>query len=388
MSTSSVPTHYPVKNNTDRKRPVWCSSALKSLYRDRTRNASKPTRNQVARIRSLFKGQSSVGEWRTKVEPEPHHRCSSAEGIEDRRDSVLGSTRATISPRHGERSDYSSATSMSEEYEASNDDMSGASSRACSSRNTPSQLPLSVTAVTTRDVAVSMGMSIIDHDEEVSTVIRRPGSGSGSGKSRKSRAPKKPSISQNCHLSEQSKASRKQSLKQSKSVPTAPIEQEAEPEPPKQAGPVVQSPSEDRQLPPVTSPTPPEASIDRVSPDMASRHHTSHSQASAPDASSFLGASSQHQDRPHRVSLTALRHMPKSEASDNGSSRVSRRSRRKSRKKKKKVEYYFDSERGVIIRSGLYDEKHRPVEKGKRPDLFKRVWRASIWRRLAHAVLW
>jgi hypothetical protein len=79
--------------------------------------------------------------------------------------------------------------------------------------------------------------------------------------------------------------------------------------------------------------------------------------------------------------------MPRKD-SHQGSS--SGRLKKRHKKQKKQVEYHFDSERGVLIRTGLYDEEYRPKEAGgeRGLDIWRRVWDARIWKKMAGLVLW
>jgi hypothetical protein len=105
----------------------------------------------------------------------------------------------------------------------------------------------------------------------------------------------------------------------------------------------------------------------------------------APGASS-TAPTQETEGKPRRISLTALGHIPKSKPKRRASEPSLREQKKKDREK---VQYYYDAERGVMIRKGMYGEGYRPAEEGaKGTDLFKRIFEARIWGKVAGKVLW
>jgi hypothetical protein len=117
--------------------------------------------------------------------------------------------------------------------------------------------------------------------------------------------------------------------------------------------------------------------------------------SSAPGPSStsaFASATgSSEPTNPRRISLTALRHVPKSKPKRRSSEPdlSSKKKEKQKEKGKEKVQYYYDSERNLMVRKGLYNEAYRPKEKaeGRDTDLFRKVWEARVWGRVAEKVL-
>ena len=67
-----------------------------------------------------------------------------------------------------------------------------------------------------------------------------------------------------------------------------------------------------------------------------------------------------------------------------------REQREQARPKAPRVRYAYDHERNIMVRTGLYDDEYRPVERREKRggDLWRRFREARIWGVVAGWVLW
>lgn len=257
----------------------------------------------------------------------------------------------------------------------------------------PSQPSLGMTKITTRDVAVSMGLQTANEATANGSNVSTRHVSSQIGGSHSSHASPKSTHSSRCSKLASQHSPAKIVAKREEAVQTEP---EPEPEPetrvesevaleelPLSASEVRQKPQTDRTQS-VSSDRP----ILSMPPHGDARSGTP-AQGAASSTFSQQPSRVSH-DRPQRVSLTSLSHMPRKDLHQGSSSGRTRKRNKKQKKKEKKLEYHFDSERGVLIRTGLYDEEYRPKEeKGARePDIWQRILDARIWTKMAALVLW